>query len=69
MTYGPFLSTAAVVAILVGVATLAVLSALTLASLNSFRRSRTAAFVACLGIIWVGAVLIIFLIKAQDMTP
>jgi hypothetical protein len=69
MTYGTFLSTAAVVAILVGVATLVVLSALTLAPLNSFRRSHTAAFVACLMIIWAGAVLIIFLIKAQDMTP
>jgi hypothetical protein len=69
MTYGTFLSTAAVVAILVGVATLVVLSALTLAPLNSFRRSHTAAFVACLVIIWAGAVLIIFLIKAQDMIP
>jgi uncharacterized membrane protein YhaH (DUF805 family) len=69
MTYGTFLSTAAVVALLVGVATLVVLSALTLAPLHSFRRSHIAAFVACLVIIWVGAVLIIFLIKAQDMTP
>ena len=69
MTYGTFLSTVAVVALLVGVATLVVLSALTLAPLNSFRRSYIVAFVACLGIIWVGAVLIIFLIKAQDITP
>jgi hypothetical protein len=69
MTYGTFLTTVAVVALLVGVAILAVLSALTLAPLNSFRRSYTAAFVVCLGIIWVGAVLIIFLIKAQDITP
>jgi hypothetical protein len=69
MTYGTFLSTVAVVALLVGVATLVVLSALTLAPLNRFRRSYTGAFVACLVIIWVGAVLIIFLIKAQDMTP
>jgi len=69
MTYGPFLSTVAVVALLVGVATLVVLSALTLAPLNSFRRSHTGVFVACLVGIWVGAVLIIFLIKAQDMTP
>jgi amino acid transporter len=69
MTYATFLSTVAVVALLVGVAILAVLSALTLAPLNSFRRSYTVAFVVCLGIIWVGAVLIIFLIKAQDMTP
>jgi amino acid transporter len=69
MTYATFLSTVAVVALLVGIAILAVLSALTLAPLNSFRRSYTVAFVACLGIIWVGAVLIIFLIKAQDMTP
>jgi hypothetical protein len=69
MTYGTFLSTVAVVALLVGVATLVVLSALTLAPLNSFRRSRTTAFLVCLLIIWVGAVLIIFLITAQDMTP
>jgi hypothetical protein len=69
MTYGTFLSTVAVVALLVGVATLVVLSALTLAPLNSFRRSHTAAFVACLVGIWVGAVLLIFLMKAQDMTP
>ena len=69
MTYATFLSTVAVVAILVGVATLVVLSALTLAPLNSFRRSHTGVFVACLVGIWVGAVLIIFLIKAQDMTP
>jgi amino acid transporter len=69
MTYGSFLPTLAVVALLVGVALLAVLSALTLAPLNSFRRSYTAAFVVCLVIIWVGAILIIFLIKAQDMPP
>ena len=69
MTYSTFLSTVAVVALLVGVATLVVLSALTLAPLNSFRRSHTGVFVACLVGIWVGAVLIIFLIKAQDMTP
>ena len=56
-------------ALLVGVALLVVLSALTLAPLNSFRRSHSAAFVACLVGIWVGAVLIIFLITAQDMTP
>jgi amino acid transporter len=69
MTYGSFLPTLAVVALLVGVALLAVLSALTLAPLNSLRRSRTAAFVACLMGIWAGAILIIFLIKAQGMTP
>jgi hypothetical protein len=69
MTYGPFLSTVAVAGLLVGVALLVVLSALTLAPLNNFRRSYTRAFVVCLMIIWVGAVLIIFLIKAQDMTP
>ena len=63
MTYGTFLLTVAVVALVIGVATLAVLSALTLAPLNSFRRSHTAAFVVCLGIIWVRAVLIIFLIE------
>ena len=63
MTYATFLSTLAVVTLLAGVAILAMLSALTLAPLNSFRRSYIAAFVACLGIIWVGAVLIIFLIK------
>jgi hypothetical protein len=69
MTYGTFLPTVAVVTLLVGVALLAVLSALTLEPLNSFRRSHTAAFVACLMGIWVGAILIIFLIQAQDMTP
>ena len=69
MTYGPFLSTVAVAGLLVGVALLVVLSALTLAPLNSFRRSYTVAFVACLVILWVGAVLIILVIKAQDMTP
>jgi hypothetical protein len=69
MTYGPFLSTVAVAGLLVGVALLVVLSALTLAPLNSFRRSHTGVFVACLVGIWVGAALIIFLIKAQDMTP
>ena len=69
MTYATFLSTVAVVALLVGVALLVVLSALTLAPLNSFRRSHTGVFVACLVGIWVGAVLIIFLMKAQDMTP
>ena len=69
MTYGSFLPTLAVVALLVGVALLAVLSALTLAPLNSFRQSYTAAFVVCLVIIWVGAILIIFLIKAQEMPP
>jgi hypothetical protein len=69
MTYGTFLSTVAVVTLLVGVATLVVLSALTLAPLNNFRRSHTAAFVACLVGIWVGAVLLIFLMKAQDMIP
>ena len=69
MSYGTFLSTVAVVALLVGVALLVVLSALTLAPLNRFRRSHTGVFAACLVGIWVGAVLIIFLIKAQDMTP
>ena len=69
MTYSTFLSTVAVVALLVGVATLVVLSALVLAPLNSFRRSHTTAFLVCLLIIWVGAVLIIFLIKAQDIAP
>ncbi len=69
MIYGTFLSTVAVVVLLVGVALLVVLSALTLAPLNRFRRSYTGAFVVCLMIIWVGAVLIIFLMKAQDMTP
>jgi amino acid transporter len=69
MTYATFLSTVAVVALLAGVALLVVLSALTLAPLNNSRRSYTGAFVVCLIIIWVGAVLIIFLMKAQDMTP
>jgi hypothetical protein len=69
MTYSTFLSTVTVVALLAGVATLAVLSALTLAPLNSFRRSYIVAFVACLGIIWVGAVLIIILLKYTTGAP
>ena len=69
MTYGTFLSTVTGVALLAGVATLAVLSALTLAPLTSFRRSYIVAFVACLGIIWVGAVLIIILLKYTTGAP
>jgi hypothetical protein len=64
MTSGVFLSPASVVAILAGVALLAVLSALTLAPLGRYeRRYDVAAFLVCLVAIWAGAVFIIVLIR------
>ncbi len=63
MTSGVFLSPASVVAILAGVALLAVLSALTLAPLGRYERRYVAAFLVCLVAIWVGVVVVIVLIK------
>jgi hypothetical protein len=64
MTSGVFLSTTSVVAILAGVALLAVLSALTLAPLLGRYAGRyVAAFLFCLVAIWAGAVVAIVLIK------
>ena len=63
MSYGTFLSTVAVVALLAGVAILVVLSALTLAPLHTFRRRSVVPFVICLVGIWAGAVFTIYLIK------
>ena len=63
MSYGTFLSTVAVVALLVGVAILIVLSALTLAPLDTFRRRSVVPFLISLVAIWAGAVFTIYLIK------
>ena len=62
MTYGTFLSTASVAAILASVALLVVLSALTLAPLDKFGRS-VVPFLICLLAIFLGAVFTIYLIK------
>jgi uncharacterized membrane protein len=63
MTYGTFLSTASVAAILASVALLVVLSALTLAPLDKFGRRSVVPFLISLLAIFVGAVFTIFLIK------
>jgi hypothetical protein len=63
MSSGVFLSPASVVAILAGVALLAVLSALTLAPLGRYAGRYVAAFLVCLVAIWAGAVFIIVLIR------
>ena len=63
MSYGTFLSTVAVVALLAGVAILVVLSALTLAPLDKFRRRSVVPFLISLVAIWAGAVITIYLIK------
>jgi hypothetical protein len=63
MTYSTFLSTAAVAALLAGVAILLVLSALVLAPLDKFRRRSAVAFLISLAAIWAGAVITIYLIK------
>lgn len=62
MTYGTFLSTASVAAILASVALLVVLSALTLAPLERFGRS-VVPFLICLFAIWAGALFTIYLIR------
>jgi hypothetical protein len=63
MTSGAFLSTVCVAAILGGVATLALLSALTLAPFNRLGRRSIVSFLLCLMAIWVGTVIIIVLIR------
>jgi len=63
MTYGTFLSTASVAAILASVALLVVLSALTLAPLDKFGRRSVVLFLMSLSAIFLGAVFTIFLIK------
>jgi uncharacterized membrane protein len=63
MTYGTFLSTASVAAILASVALLVVLSALTLAPLDKFGRRSVVLFLMSLLAIFLGAVFTIFLIK------
>jgi uncharacterized membrane protein len=63
LTYGTFLSTVAVEALLAGVAILVVLSALTLAQLEKFGRRSVVPFLICLLAAWVGAVFTIYLIK------
>ena len=63
MTYGTFLSTVDVVALLASVALLVVLSALTLAPLEKFGRRSVVGFLISLLAIWAGAVFTIFLIK------
>jgi hypothetical protein len=63
MSYGTFLSTVAVVALLAGVALLVVLSALTLAPLDKFGRRSVVPFLISLVAIWAGAVFTIYLIK------
>jgi ABC-type sugar transport system permease subunit len=62
MTKGEFLSTAYIAAILGGVATLAVLSALTLAPFDRLGRRSIVAFFVCLVAIWVGVGIIMVLI-------
>jgi hypothetical protein len=63
MTYGTFLSTVAVVALLASVALLVVLSALTLAPLDKLERRSVVPFLICLGSILAGALFTIYLIN------
>jgi hypothetical protein len=63
MTYGTFLSTVDVVALLAGVAILVVLSALTLAPLDKFVRRSVVPFLISLVAIWAGAIFTIYLIQ------
>jgi hypothetical protein len=63
MTSGVYLSTTSVVAILAGVALLAVLSAFTLAPLGRYGGCYVAAFCVFLVAIWAGAVVAIVLIR------
>ena len=66
MSYGTFLSTVAVVALLAGVAILVVLSALTLAPLDKFRRRSVVPFLISLVAIWAGPVFTIYLIEVRS---
>ena len=63
MSYGTFLSTVAVVALLASVALLVVLSALTLAPLDKFRRRSVVPFLISLLAIWAAAVFTIILFR------
>ena len=63
MTYGTFLSTEVVVALLASVALLVVLSALTLAPLDKPERRSVVPFLICLVGIWAGALFTIYLIN------
>ena len=63
MTYGTFLSTVAVVAILASVALLVVLSAFTLAPLDKLERRSVVPFLISLLAIFLGAVFTIYLLK------
>ena len=63
MTYGSYISTASVAAILASVALLVVLSALTLAPLEKFGRRSVVPFLISLLATWAGAVFTIYLIK------
>jgi hypothetical protein len=62
MTYGTFLSTVIVVALLASVALLVVMSALTLAPLDKLGRRSVVAFLISLLALWVGAVFTIYLL-------
>ena len=63
MIYHAYLSIASVAAILVSVALLVVLSALTLAPLEKFGGRSVVPLVICLVGIWAGAVFTIYLIR------
>ena len=67
MSYGAFLSTVAVVALLAGVALLVVLSALTLAPLDKFGGRSVVPFLISLVAIWAGAVFTIYLIQHYQL--
>ena len=62
-SYGTFLSTVAVVALLASVALLVVLSALTLAPLDKLERRSVVPFLISLLAIFLGAVFTIYLLK------
>jgi hypothetical protein len=63
MTYGTFLSTVIVVALLASVALLVVLSALTLAPLDKLERRSVVPFLISLLAIWAAAVFTIILFR------
>jgi Ca2+/Na+ antiporter len=63
MTSGSFLSTASVVMLLVGVALLAGVSAVMVASFDRVERHRGKTLMVCLASIWAVAVLVIWLVK------
>ncbi len=63
MTDYVFLSTASVAAILAGVAVLSMLATFAIGALGRSGRRPTVALFVCLAAIWVGAVLVVVLIK------